>query len=123
MNSFRSVQCKPVIVQNATFGKGLVVERRPDGMNVVQLPWGKACVHNQSLGTVLSSQFKRSRNDEDDTDDDESMNDEQTMTSHSVNQDHRSVRRKIEVHSRYCPSSPSSSGSSSPFQQPERMQS
>jgi hypothetical protein len=123
MNSFRAGQCKPVVVQNPTFGKGLIVERRPDGMNVVQLPWGKACVHNQSLGTVMSSQFKRSRNDEDETDDDmDTMNDEQSHST--VNQDHRIVRRKIDVH-QY---SPSSTSPTPPMmfqfqQQPERMQS
>lgn len=130
MNSFRAAQCKPAIVQHPVLGKGFIVERRNDGICVVQLPWGKASVHNQSLGTVLSSQFKRGRNDDDETDDDDmdAMNDDQNVNPHSNSQDHRVVRRKIDIHPRFCsPASPATVNNtqtmSFQFQQPERMQS
>jgi len=81
-----SSQHKPVLVCTPSFGTGVVSERRSDGINVVQLPWGKVYLDQKNLGTIISSQYKRTRYDEDDDD--------------NNNNEHMAIRRKAEEQQR-----------------------
>ena len=41
-----------MVVRTPAFGTGIVSERRPDGINVVTLPWGTVYLDQNNLGTV-----------------------------------------------------------------------